>query len=315
VVIATSPQILTGVAGLVLARAKRVPFVFDVRDLWPRSIVEVGALAADSVAIRALEQLERTLYHSAAHIVVVTSSFVDEIAATGIPRSKLSVITNGVDLELFRPAPRAQARRALGLGDEFLVSYVGTHGMAHGLDHVLDAARLLSSDGVRFLLVGEGAEKAALRARAAGEGIANVSFWDQRPRGDVARILAASDLCLVTLRDKPLFRTVIPSKIFEFMGAGRPILTTVEGESRAIVERAGAGVFCAPEDPAALATAVRALREQPERLARLGAQARRHAEAEYSRDALARRYLTLLQAVVAGADGARSTYVTAATPR
>jgi glycosyltransferase involved in cell wall biosynthesis len=298
VVIATSPQILTGIAGSIVAAAKRVPFVFEVRDLWPRSIVEVGALQADSVAIRGLETIERALYHRADHIVVVTSSFVDEIAATGIDRAKISMITNGVDLELFRPLSRDAARSTLGLAaDDFIVSYIGTHGMAHGLDTALDAAKSLRQDGIRLLFVGEGAEKARLRQRVEQEDIRNVSLWDQRPRDEVAQIVAASDLCLVMLRDLPLFHTVIPSKIFEFMGSGRPILTTVDGESRSIIEGAGAGVFCPPENPVALAEAIRSLKTDPGRLEEMGTRGRRHAEREYSRVALADRYLDLLKSV------------------
>jgi len=297
VVVATSPQFLTAVAGLWLARLKRVPFVFEVRDLWPRSIVEVGAMRANSPAIRTLEKLERFLYRSADHIVPVTDSFVGEIAAHGIPTEKMSVITNGVDLELFQPRSRDEARKALGLPEGMLVTYVGTHGMAHGLDLVLDAAKRLADDGIRFLLVGEGAEKARLKERAAAERMGNVTFWDQLPRDRVAQVYAATDLCLVLLRDLPLFRTVIPSKIFEFMGAGRPILTTVDGESRGIIERAGAGVFSPPEDVDALVESIRALSRDPRRLERMGALGREFVERSYSRPALAGRYLDVLSRV------------------
>ncbi len=187
-------------------------------------------------------------------------------------------------------------RAAARVPDGFLATYVGTHGLAHGLGTVLDAAKL-TGDSVRFLLVGEGAQKQALKERAASEGLGNVSFWDQRPRSELARIIAASDVCLVLLRDQPLFRTVIPSKIFEFMGAGRAIVTTVDGESRAIVERAGAGIFSRPEDGAALAQLLLTLAASPERIEELGRAGRAFVEAHYSRPALARRYLEVLEAV------------------
>lgn len=298
VLIATSPQFLTAVAGLWLSALKRVPFVLEVRDLWPQSIVEVGAMRAGSLPIRLLEWLERLLYRRADHIVPVTESFVEPIASRGGDRSRMTVITNGVDLELFRPLPRDEARRALGLSPGFLAVYVGTHGMAHGLDLVLDAARLPAARDMTFLLVGEGAEKAALKARAAAEGIANVLFWDQQPRDQVARIVAASNACLVLLRDKPLFRTVIPSKIFEFMGSGRAIVTTVDGESRGIVERAGAGVFVPPERPDALAEALAALAANPARVESLGRSGRSYVEGNYARPALAARYAEALAGIV-----------------
>jgi colanic acid biosynthesis glycosyl transferase WcaI len=307
VIVATSPQFLTAVAGLWLSGVLRVPFVFEVRDLWPRSIVEVGALPKDHLAVRALEQLERLLYRRADRIVVVSPSFVDEIAAFGIPREKLSVITNGVDLELFQPRDQAQARQALGLPREgFLASYVGTHGMAHGLDTLIETARLLRDDPaaprVTLLLVGEGAEKARLKSRAQELGLANLLFWDQRPRDQVAQVLSASDACLVLLKDAPLFRTVIPSKIFECMGAGRAIVSTVDGESRRILDAAGSGIFSPPEDARALAALLADLARAPARLEQLGRSGRAHVEAHYSRPALARRYVDeVLARVVAGA--------------
>jgi colanic acid biosynthesis glycosyl transferase WcaI len=296
VIIATSPQFLTGLCGLWLSGLLRAPFVFEVRDLWPRSIVEVGALPKGHPVIRGLERLERLLYRRADRIVVVTESFVDEIAALGIPREKLRVVTNGVDLQLFRPEDRREARRALGLPEEgFVASYVGTHGMAHGLSTAVQAARLLEAraqqgvPGITLLFVGEGAEKARLRAEA--RDLKSVLFWDQRPREEVAKVLAASDVCLVLLKDAPLFRTVIPSKIFECMGAGRAILSTVQGESQRILEAAGAGVFSPPEDAAALAAALEGLARDPQGLEAKGERGRAHVEQHYSRPALARRYL------------------------
>jgi glycosyltransferase involved in cell wall biosynthesis len=301
VVIATSPQLLTAVAGLWISAVQRVPFVFEVRDLWPQSIVEVGAMKAGSVAVRALELMERFLYRRADHIVPVTSSFVEAIAAHGVARSKMSIVTNGVDLDLFQVRARDEARRSLGLPPGFLVTYIGTHGMAHGLGTALDAAKLVAGGGISFLLVGEGAEKAALEKRAAAEGIGNVSFLHQQPRDRVAALIAASDVCLVLLRDRPLFRSVIPSKIFEFMGCGRAIVSTVDGESRAIVENAGAGVFSPPEDAALLADTLRRLSRSPDELTRMGRSGRSYVEDNYSRPALAARYLERLTEITSRA--------------
>jgi len=297
VIVATSPQFLTALSGLWLSKLLRAPFVFEVRDLWPRSIVEVGALPKDHLGIRALEQLERMLYRKADRIVAVTDSFVDEIAAHGIDRKKISVITNGVDLELFQPRDRAADRARLGLPrDAFLASYVGTHGMAHGLGTLLEVARRLRERGgaasnVLLLLLGEGAEKPKLVAEAKAAGLTNLLFWDQRPRDEVAQVLSASNACLVMLKDAPLFRTVIPSKIFECMGAGRAVVSTVEGESRRILEAAGCGLFSPPEDAGALSDLLAGLAADPARLDAMGMSGRAHALAHYSRPALARRYL------------------------
>jgi colanic acid biosynthesis glycosyl transferase WcaI len=297
-VLATSPQFLAAVAGYLLSRLYRVPFVFEVRDLWPRSIVAVGAMSADSPVVKVLEQMELFLYRAATRVVTVTESFVDEIAERGIDRSKISVVTNGVDLDLFQPGFREAARARLGLPSGFIATYVGTHGMAHGLGMILDAAPRLANDSITFLLVGEGAEKAGLRERAAREGIGNVIFWDQRPRDVIAQVYAAADVCLVLLRKKQLFTTVIPSKIFEFMGAGRAIHTTVDGESRTIIERAGAGVFSPPEDLDAFVATLRDLAANPARLDAFGQSGRHYAEANYSRPALAAKYADLLSRLI-----------------
>jgi glycosyltransferase involved in cell wall biosynthesis len=300
VLIATSPQFLTAVSGLWLGLTKRCPFVFEVRDLWPRSIVEVGALKADNPGIRLLEQLELFLYQRADHIVTVTHSFVDEIAARGIRRDKMSVVTNGVDLEMFSPRPRDTAlREELGLGDRFVALYVGTHGMAHGLQTMLDAARILRNDPrFAFVLVGEGADKATLKRMATEWQLDNVHFVDQQDRRRIPNFVAASDACLVLLKGKELFKTVIPSKMFEYMGVGRPIVIGVDGEARAIVEAAGAGLYVPPEDAAGLAAALVKLQEDPAACASMGQRGRDYAVAHYSRRALAERYLQVLEGLV-----------------
>lgn len=296
IVVATSPQFLTAVAGYVVARLKGVPFVLEVRDLWPASIVDVGAMRAGSPVVRALVAAEKFLYRHADHIVVVTDSFVDVIAAHGIPREKISVIKNGVDLEMFRPGPTANAvRERLGLRDKFVAAYIGTHGMAHGLGTILEAAALLRHDDrYRFLLIGDGAEKLALQQRAAAEGLTNVLFLDQLPHEAIPEHIRAADVTLVLLRDLALFRSVIPSKIFEFMGAGKPIVIGVDGEARRLVEDAGAGVFVPPEDSATLAVTLRWLDGDTGARSCMGRSGRDFVERRFSRRAQARLYLERL---------------------
>lgn len=299
VVVATSPQFLTAVAGYALARMKRVPFVLEVRDLWPASIVDVGAMRPGSPVVRALEAAERFLYRHADHIVVVTDSFVDAIAAHGIPRDKISVVKNGVDLEMFRPGPTENGvRERLGLRDKFVAAYIGTHGMAHGLGTILEAAALLRHDDrYRFLLIGDGAEKRGLQQRAASEGLTNVLFLDQLAHEAIPDHIRAADVTLVLLRDRALFRSVIPSKIFEFMGTARPIVIGVDGEARRLVEDAGAGVFVPPEDTDRLVATLRRLDSDRAACSSMGQSGREFVERHFSRRTQARRYLKSLERV------------------
>jgi len=301
VVIATSPQLLTAASGFWMSALKRAPFIFEVRDLWPRSIVEVGAMSATHPAIQLLEQLEMFLYSRAARIVTVTDAFVEELAARGVPRNKLRVVKNGVDLSLFQPLPRQnEIRDELGLSPtDFMCLYVGTHGMAHGLETILQAAdRLREQTSIRFVLVGEGAEKAALKARAQSMNLSSITFIDKQPRSKVASYLAASDVALVLLKAKPLFKTVLPSKIFEIMGAARAIVLSVDGEARKLVEDARAGVFVPPEDPVALAETILKLKSDPSLCREMGSKGRSFVEASFSRKALAEQYLALLDELV-----------------
>lgn len=302
VLIATSPQFLTAISGFWLSKLKRVPWVFEVRDIWPRSIVEVGAMSADSPVIRALERIEVFLYGQAHRIVVVTDSFVEELAGRGIPRAKLRVVKNGVDLELFRPMSRDNEVRAeLGLRpQDFMCLYVGTHGMAHGLKTILEAANLLRGHpNVRFVFVGEGADKESLKSEAQRLGLTAVTFVDKQPRGKIPLYLAASDLSLVLLKGKPLFTTVLPSKIFEIMGSGRPIALGVDGEARrVVVDDAKAGVFVTPENADALARCILDLVADPAAREDLGRNGRAHVEQHFSRSMLARKYLSVLEEVI-----------------
>ncbi len=301
VVIATSPQLLCGVAGYFLARSLRAPFVFEVRDLWPESILAVEALR-DSIFIRALKGVARYLYNHCDQIVTVGEGYCRGIQSRyGIDPGKMAVVRNGVDLGLFVPGPRENdIRQEYGWGNKFVVMYVGTHGMAHALDKVLEAAReLRDSPDIHFVFVGEGAEKDNLKRRAAESGLANVQFIDQQPKARVGRFYAACDLGLVTLRDTPLFQEVLPSKIFEYLAMARPILLNVGGDAREVVEAAGAGEFVPAGDVPAMVEAIRRLARTPERLAEMGRRGRQHILEHYDRAVLARKYLDILQPLVA----------------
>lgn len=302
VVIATSPQLLVGVAGAWLSRAFRCPFVLEVRDLWPDSIVAVGALREGHPVVRGLHGVEESLYRRADHIVVVTESFREILAQRGVPPDKLSFVPNGVDRDLFVPGPPPDPDPYPG---RFVVCFAGTVGMAHGLGTVLDAARLAKQEmpEVLFLVVGDGAERKELEARAVREGLDNVSFTGRVPRERVPELLRRAEISLVMLKDDPLFRTVLPSKLFESMGCARPMLLGVDGEARRLVERAEAGLYFVPSDPRALLDGIRALAADPARRDRMGRAGHHVATTEFDRGVLAHRYADILRKVVA--DGRR----------
>ncbi len=302
VVIATSPQFFCAVGGWALSRILGVPFVLEIRDLWPQSIVELGVLPATHPAVRGLERIEHALYRSCSMLVSVTESFCEVWRAQGIDPTKMRVVKNGVDLRVFRPMPiDEQVREELGLGGKFIVSYIGTHGMAHGLEVLLDAAERLADDPqIHILLVGEGAERERLMAQAQTRGLTNVTFLGQRPREQIPGLITASDLVAVVLRKMELFEKVIPSKMFEIMGCARPILMGVQGEAAAILREAEAGWEVPPEDSEALAAAIRRAKADPSERARRGAAGRAYVEAHFDRDVLAERYLADLEALVGG---------------
>jgi len=301
IVISTSPQFFCGLAGRIVRAAKRIPWVLEIRDLWPESIVTVGAMKTGP-AIRALEALERTAYRTADAIVPVTNSYVPHIVARGGDASKITVLPNGVDHTHFQPDPvsAARLRHDLGFDGKFVASYVGTHGLAHGLDTLLDAAALLHNDPrIGFLLVGDGADRARLEAQCAARNLANTAFLGQRPKGDMPVIWTATDAGLILLRNDPLFCKVVPSKLFEAMAMGRPVVLGVAGESRALLETANAGIPVPPQDAAALAAAVQTLAANPARAAAMGASGKAYVRANHDRATLAASYLDILKSTIA----------------
>lgn len=304
VVVATSPQFFTAVAGWAVAALRRRPFVFELRDLWPESIRAVGAMR-DSVALRWIEQLELFLYRRAAKVIAVTNAFRANLIARGIAPEKIEVVTNGADLSRFALDGNAEAadalRERLGLAGKFVASYIGTHGMAHGLTTLLDAAERIAASAdappLAIFMLGEGAEKRALCASAARRGLDNVVFCDPVTRDAVRNYWAISDVTIVHLRDTPLFRTVIPSKLFEAMAMGVPTILGVEGEAREVLEAARCGIAVPPDDAEALARALMALARDPARRETMAANGRR-AALTFDRTALAARMLQILKAVV-----------------
>jgi len=299
IVIGTSPQFFTAFAAYLVSRMKRIPFVFELRDLWPESIKAVGEMG-DSFAIRLLELIEIFLYRKAEAIVSVTHSFKSKLIERGIGGDKIHVVTNGVDLSRFAPIERdVGLAKELGLEDCFVGGYIGTHGLAHGLETLLDAAEMFLKQGrddLRFLLLGDGARKAELKADADRRGLTNVIFVDLVPKAEVVRYWSLLNVSLIHLRDSELFSTVIPSKMFESMGMGVPLLHGVPGESAGIVELEGVGIVFPSGNHKALCDAMLRLKEDTDLYARLR-QSCIDAAPNYDRSRLAGEMLTVLDDV------------------
>jgi glycosyltransferase involved in cell wall biosynthesis len=308
VVMATSPQFFTAVGGWALAAARRLPFVFELGDLWPRSIVAVGAMRQSRV-IAALETLELFLYRRARRVVALTHAFKTNLVARGIPPEKIVVVRNGVDLSRYAPRERDKDNAvAVRLEGKFVIGYVGTHGMAHDLGRVLDAAeRLRDEPRIAFLLVGAGAERDALIADAKRRTLDNVFFLPMQPKEAMPSIWSICDVALVHLKDSPAFAEVIPSKIFEAMAMGLPILlVSPAGEASQVIAEDGAGLWIPAGDPAALAEAATRLLSDDTLRRALAARSRTAAQS-HSRERQAELVLACLQESGCTPDGAPAT--------
>jgi len=299
VIIATSPQIFTALAGCVLAGLRRRPFVFELRDLWPDSIVAVGAMR-EGILLRRLRHLEYWLYRRAERIVSVTQAFKRILVANGLPQEKVAVVRNGVDLVAFQPGPKPfDLERDLKVAGKFVAAYVGTVGMAHGLDTVLAAAgQLKHRQNLVFLIVGTGAERIRLETEARQRDLTNVLFVGPVDKEEVKRYWRLCDAALVMLKNVPLFLHVVPSKMFEAMGTGRPIILGVGGESQEILSEAGAGIAISPENPAALEEAIAKMMDNPRLCRDMGNAGRKFVEKAFDRRRLALDMLKILEDVV-----------------
>jgi putative colanic acid biosynthesis glycosyltransferase WcaI len=303
VVIATSPQLLVGLTGWWIARCKRVPFIFEVRDLWPESLSAVGATQESSVLYRMLARVARFLYNNANHVVVVTPAFKDHLVKYwNIPQEKISIVPNGVETEMFSPRNGELLCNELGLQGKFVVSYIGTMGSAHGLETVLKAAEVLQSrvPKVVFLLVGEGAEKQQVLASAQSRGLKNLIILGAQPRQSIPEFIAASNVCTVLLKKAELFETVIPTKMLEFMACARAVILGVRGQAERIVSEAQAGIAIEPENPEQLCEAVVKLAADPALVETMGRNGREYILRNLSRQQTAMEYAAILQELLSG---------------
>ena len=295
VVIVSSPTFFSIGAAWLLARIKRARLVVEIRDLWPAIFTELGVLTSRPV-IRVLERLELAAYAAADAVIVVSDGFRANLIERGVPASKVHTIRNGVSLGEFdsRARPDTQLRARLGAGPgDCVVLYAGTHGISQGLTSVAEAAARLTGETIRFAFVGEGSDKQRLQHRVTELGLRNVTLLPGVSHQEIPAVLAAADICLVPLRDVPLFSAFIPSKIFEYLAAGRAVVGALAGEAAQILREAGALVV-PPADSDGLAEAIRTLAADPERREAMGSRGRRYVEKYCDRETLAQQYRKLL---------------------
>jgi glycosyltransferase involved in cell wall biosynthesis len=298
VIYATSPPLTTALPAIAASRRHGAPLVFEVRDLWPEAPIQMGALRSPLLQ-RLARRLERLAYRRAQHVIALSPGMRDGVVSSGTPPGKVTLVPNASDLELFSPdLDGGEFRERLGLGGRFVCTYFGTMGEANDLTQVIEAAEL-TDDDVRFVLHGDGKRRADLEELARARGVRNVVFSDPvHDKTSVARLAAASDACMTIYKDVPVLYTCSPNKLFDTFAAGRPAIVNTPGWLRELVEANEAGVYVRPGDAAHLAERVAFLRDNPELVRRYGENARRLAETEFSRDALAERALGVLERAV-----------------
>jgi len=301
IVIGSSPQLLTGLAAYLIAKIRRIPFVLEIRDLWPESIAASGP-TDNSLLLRALTGIANFLYRRADKVVVVTEPFKKRLSQIpGVNKKRIIVVPNAINLRILNPGNRAckSIRARYALEGKFVVSYVGTIGAAHGIGIVLDAAaKLRENREIVFLLVGDGAERKKLEKESNRRKLVNVIFAGRQPKEDIPAFLRASDVSLVLLRRREVFKTVIPSKMLESMAMSKPIILGVEGEARRILEEAGTGIPITPENVGELVNAIERLHDNDKLRDSLGRNGREYITRYYNRDKLATDYATALEKTV-----------------
>jgi glycosyltransferase involved in cell wall biosynthesis len=295
----TSPPIFQGVTAWMLARLKRVPLLFEVRDLWPQFAIAVGVLRSRTL-IRLSLWLERFLYRHADRVVVNSPGFINHVTERGAKRVEL--VPNGADPEMFDPSDSGAAFRARHLlSDKFVVLYAGAHGMSNDLGVVLESARILADrTAVRIVLLGDGKEKTALQKQAESLGLTNLLFLPPVPKNEMAATLAGADACLAILKPLEEYKTTYPNKVFDYMAAGRPVVLAIDGVIREVVEAAGCGIFVQPGNPSTLAEAIVTLASDLERSRKMGLAGRKYLEEHFSRERIAEKFLGLLEDMAKG---------------
>ncbi|WP_163195293.1 glycosyltransferase family 4 protein [Clostridium thermarum] len=295
VIITESPPLFLGWSGYVLSKMKKAKFIFNVSDLWPESAVKLGVLN-NKLFIKMSTWLEEFCYRKAAAVTGQTRGIVDNIVSRGFDKHKVHLITNGVDTEFFRRENRSEdLRKELNIDGKFAVCYAGIHGLAQGLEVIIEAAeRLKEYEDIRFLFFGEGPEKDKLIAMVREKGLKNVDFHPMQPKTKMPAIIASMDATVIPLKKLELFKGALPSKMFEALASELPIIMAVEGEAKELIDRAQAGITVEPENPEAVAQAVLTLYRDYDKSREMGRHGRRYVMENYSRDAITRKLETIL---------------------
>ncbi len=293
----TSPPIFQGVTAWLLARIKRVPFLFEVRDLWPQFAIAVGVLK-NPILIRLSEWLERFLYRGADRVMVNSPGFFEPVTSRGAKR--VALIPNGADPSMFDPDDDGRVfRESHGLQNKFVALYAGAHGMSNDLTVLLDAARLLLPDNdIQIVLLGDGKEKPALQALAKEMNLSNVTFLSSVPKTEMAQALAGADVCIAILKPIDEYKTTYPNKVFDYMAAGKPVVLAIDGVIRDVVQKAHCGIFVPPGSPLELADAIKTLAVNSDYSREMGMLGRRYLEWNFSRAVISGKLLKLLEEMV-----------------
>ncbi len=296
VVLGTSPPIFQAVSAWAVATLRRKPFVLEIRDLWPAFAVEMGILR-NRALVGAAKLLEHFLYARATHIVGNSPAYRDYLLSQSVRSEKVSIIPNGVDTVMFDPSKRAEdVRQRWGVDDKFVVTYAGALGLANDIPTVLRAAaRLRDQPRIHFVFVGDGKERPRLERLAQEKGLNNVRFLGAVPKNTIPDALAASDVCVATLQNIPMFAMTYPNKVFDYMASGRPTVLAIDGVIRRVIEDANGGIFVSPGDDEALARVIQELANDPTRCVSLGRAARRYVEENFDRVEQALRFLRVLE--------------------
>jgi glycosyltransferase involved in cell wall biosynthesis len=301
VFIASSPHLFLAYAGLLVARIKRIPFVFEVRDLWPDSLVKMGGVKKGSV-LNALTWMESQLYKKSDQIIVLTEHQRQYISEKGIPLEKIDLIPNGVVVGSWQAdeQKRAEYREKLGVPqDDFVAIYTGAHGPANALEYVVQAGQYLPEKGYSIVLIGDGPDKERLQKQVAELGLKNVHLLDPVPKAEIFDYTNAADFGIISLADNEVFRGARPNKLFDYTFLGKPIITTVDGEVRQIVEQNRVGVFSGAENPKGLAEAIMQMSQYtPDRLTEIKANGREFIDREGDRQKLAKKFFGILKELV-----------------